>query len=170
MIPFNLKNKTGFPEYSYVILLSLTFFLSLPHSAFAINKSTISNIRRENIEVYGINEGFRTTVSIQSIAARNDEDFSIYYSSFEKINHIDVKYYDKKKEKFRNCRGLNINDFQAPSGEFYTSDRIKRIGIPRDIPFQVNYETEVSDLMFLLHIYFLHNGQNISARFAAAGP
>jgi hypothetical protein len=157
MIPYNLKNNTGFQEYNYVTLLHLIFFLLLPLSIIAVNKSTLSNIWRENIEVYGINEGFRTTVTIQSIASRNDEDFSIYYSTFEKINTIDVKYYDKKKDKYRTCRGVKINDFQAPSGEFYTSDRIRRVGIPREVPFLINYETEVSDLILLPHIYFSSN-------------
>ena len=134
--------------------LTIVLLFATINSLTAQNTTNVAHIWKETILVNGINEAFHRSISIQSIANKDDGDYAIYYSSFEKINKIEVNYFDTKKEKFRKYRGVNIGDFQAPSNDFYSSDRTRAIGIPKDIPFQVNYETDVNDLMFLSHIHF----------------
>jgi hypothetical protein len=139
-----------------IALVNLTLGLSLTAitSLTAQNRNDIPHIWKETIQIDGINQGYHKSISVQSISSRDDADFTIYYSSFERINKIDVNYYDKKKEKFRKYRKVDIGDFQASTNAFFSSNRQRKIGIPKDLPFEVIYETDVNDLMDLSQLYF----------------
>src|ERR1035438_9490186 len=105
-------------------LLLLFFFHG--SSSIALKPADIHKIRKEKIVIQGIDKGYTSEITLQSVVKKNHPVFFIDYSSFENVHNIKVTYFNKKKGKFKKFRKTYITDFQMPSTAFYSSYRTDR--------------------------------------------